>query len=146
MLVLTRKAQQQIRVGNNVVITILRVKGQAVRVGIDAPKNVRVVRAELPLLSEAADAETELSVEIAPAKPVTSSEQRPGARRQQTSFDKSSPEVEETGRPRLAPVNLSRGLASRIAQRHRMSLNDHESPMSAADLGSRMASGFSLRG
>ena len=48
MLVLTRKLQEQIRIGDNVTITVLRVKGQAVRIGIDAPREVRVVRAELP--------------------------------------------------------------------------------------------------
>ncbi|MDX1948815.1 MAG: carbon storage regulator [Pirellulaceae bacterium] len=48
MLVLTRKFQQQIKIGDQITITILRVKGQTVRVGIDAPRDVRVVRAELP--------------------------------------------------------------------------------------------------
>ncbi len=48
MLVLSRKVQQQIQIGNNIVITILQVKGQAVRVGIEAPKDVKVMRAELP--------------------------------------------------------------------------------------------------
>ncbi len=47
MLVLTRKANQQIQIGPNVTITILRVKGQTIRVGIDAPRNVSVLRAEL---------------------------------------------------------------------------------------------------
>jgi carbon storage regulator CsrA len=48
MLVLTRKLQQQIKIGDQVTITILRVKGQTVRVGIEAPRDVRVVRGELP--------------------------------------------------------------------------------------------------
>lgn len=47
MLVLTRKAKQQIQVGENIVITILQVRGQAVRVGIEAPREVRVVRGEI---------------------------------------------------------------------------------------------------
>ena len=47
MLVLTRKANQQIQIGANITITILRVKGQTIRVGIDAPRNVSVLRAEL---------------------------------------------------------------------------------------------------
>ena len=47
MLVLTRKAKQQIQIGPNITITILQVKGQAVRVGIEAPKNVNVLRTEL---------------------------------------------------------------------------------------------------
>lgn len=48
MLVLTRKLQEQIKVGENITITILRVSGKSVRVGIEAPREVRVVRAELP--------------------------------------------------------------------------------------------------
>ncbi len=48
MLVLTRKAQEQIQIGDDVVVTILRVKGQSVRVGIQAPRNIRVLRSELP--------------------------------------------------------------------------------------------------
>ena len=47
MLVLTRKPKQQIQVGPHITITILRVKGQAVRVGIEAPRNVSVLRTEL---------------------------------------------------------------------------------------------------
>jgi carbon storage regulator CsrA len=47
MLVLTRKPQEQIRVGDDVVITILRVKGQSVRIGIEAPPQVSLLRAEL---------------------------------------------------------------------------------------------------
>ncbi len=48
MLVLTRKLQERIRIGDNITITVLRVKGNTVRVGIEAPRDVRVVRAELP--------------------------------------------------------------------------------------------------
>jgi len=47
MLVLTRKLQEQILIGENIRITVLRVKGNKVRIGIDAPTNVRVVRGEL---------------------------------------------------------------------------------------------------
>ena len=48
MLVLTRKLQQQIKIGDQITVTILRVKGNTVRVGIEAPRAVRVVRGELP--------------------------------------------------------------------------------------------------
>jgi carbon storage regulator CsrA len=47
MLVLTRKTKQQIQIGPNVTITILQIKGQAVRVGIEAPREVCVLRNEL---------------------------------------------------------------------------------------------------
>ncbi len=47
MLVLTRKADEQILIGDDIKITLLRVRGNSVRIGIDAPKNIRVVRGEL---------------------------------------------------------------------------------------------------
>lgn len=47
MLVLTRKYQEKIRIGENITITVLRMKGKAVRLGIEAPADVPVVRAEL---------------------------------------------------------------------------------------------------
>ena len=48
MLVLTRKNREQIQIGDSITVTVLRVKGKSVRIGIDAPREVRVVRAELP--------------------------------------------------------------------------------------------------
>ncbi len=47
MLVLTRKLDESIQIGDDIKITVLRVKGNAVRIGIEAPKSVRVVRDEL---------------------------------------------------------------------------------------------------
>ena len=49
MLVISRKIQQEIVIGENVRITILQIKGNTVRIGIDAPREVRVVRGELPV-------------------------------------------------------------------------------------------------
>ena len=48
MLVIKRKRYESIRIGDNITITVLRVKGNQVRVGIEAPREVRVVRGELP--------------------------------------------------------------------------------------------------
>ncbi|MBW8884099.1 MAG: carbon storage regulator [Planctomycetia bacterium] len=48
MLVLTRKLQHQIKIGDQITVTILKVKGSTVRVGITAPREVRVIRGELP--------------------------------------------------------------------------------------------------
>ena len=49
MLVLTRKLQEEICVGNNVKITVLRISGNSVRIGIEAPRDVRILRGELEL-------------------------------------------------------------------------------------------------
>jgi carbon storage regulator len=47
MLVLSRKESQRIRLGDSIVITIVKVSGDKVRVGIEAPSNVLVLRDEL---------------------------------------------------------------------------------------------------
>ncbi|MBL8890982.1 MAG: carbon storage regulator CsrA [Planctomycetaceae bacterium] len=47
MLVLSRKLEQSIQIGDDVTITILSVKGNTVRLGISAPEHVRVARTEL---------------------------------------------------------------------------------------------------
>lgn len=47
MLVLTRKLQETIKIGEDVTIHVLRVKGNTVRLGIEAPRQVRIVRGEL---------------------------------------------------------------------------------------------------
>jgi carbon storage regulator len=47
MLVLSRKAGQTIVIGNRITVTVLEMDGKRVRVGIDAPDQVRVLRAEL---------------------------------------------------------------------------------------------------
>ena len=47
MLALTRKTGEAIRVGHDVVVTIMGLKGTQVRLGIDAPKEVAVHREEI---------------------------------------------------------------------------------------------------
>ena len=47
MLVLSRKESQRIQVGESIVLTIVRVNGDRVRVGIEAPADVLVRRCEL---------------------------------------------------------------------------------------------------
>jgi carbon storage regulator len=47
MLVLSRKQNQRIRVGDQVVVTVVRVSGDKVRIGIQAPHDMRVLRDEL---------------------------------------------------------------------------------------------------
>jgi len=47
MLLLTRKLGENIRIGDDVKITIVEVKGNHVKLGIDAPPNVKVHREEI---------------------------------------------------------------------------------------------------
>lgn len=47
MLVLTRKLMERLYIGDDVCITVVRLEGGQVRLGIEAPREVAVVRAEL---------------------------------------------------------------------------------------------------
>lgn len=47
MLVLTRRANQSIMIGHDIVVTILEVRGDQVRIGIRAPREVDVHREEV---------------------------------------------------------------------------------------------------
>jgi carbon storage regulator len=47
MLVLTRRKNQSIVIGDNVIVTVLEVKGDQIRLGITAPREVQVYREEL---------------------------------------------------------------------------------------------------
>jgi carbon storage regulator CsrA len=47
MLVLSRKANQGIWIGDNIFVTILRIEGGRVKIGIEAPADVRVDRDEV---------------------------------------------------------------------------------------------------
>ncbi len=47
MLVLSRKKSQQIVISDDIVITIVDIRGDKVRVGIDAPKEISVHRREV---------------------------------------------------------------------------------------------------
>lgn len=47
MLVLSRKAGEKLIIGDDVVLTINRISGNRVAIGIEAPRNVRIVRGEL---------------------------------------------------------------------------------------------------
>lgn len=47
MLVLTRKVGEEIIIDNNIRVTITQIKGDKVRIGIDAPSDVRIDRQEV---------------------------------------------------------------------------------------------------
>ncbi|MBN1854355.1 MAG: carbon storage regulator [Pirellulales bacterium] len=47
MLVLSRKQYQKIKLGDSIVVTVVRVSGDKVRLGIEAPPDLLVLRAEL---------------------------------------------------------------------------------------------------
>lgn len=47
MLILTRRIGEALIIGDDVVINVLGVKGNQVRLGIDAPKHIKILREEL---------------------------------------------------------------------------------------------------
>lgn len=47
MLVLSRKPNETIKIGDNIELRIIEVKGDTVRIGIEAPKSVEILRGEL---------------------------------------------------------------------------------------------------
>jgi carbon storage regulator len=47
MLVLSRRERQRIKVGDSIIVTVVRVAGDKVRLGIEAPPEVLVLRDEL---------------------------------------------------------------------------------------------------
>jgi carbon storage regulator len=55
MLVLSRKESQRIRLGDSIVVTIVKISGDKVRVGIEAPADVLVLRDELEVRISPAD-------------------------------------------------------------------------------------------
>ena len=47
MLVLTRKPGERVLIGDDIVVTILDARGDGIRIGIDAPRGVRIQRDEV---------------------------------------------------------------------------------------------------
>lgn len=47
MLVLTRKKNEVIRIGDEIIVKVIESKGGSVRIGIEAPQEIRIIRSEL---------------------------------------------------------------------------------------------------
>ena len=47
MLVLSRKEGEQLRIGDNIIVTILEIRGDKVAIGVEAPRTVSVHRQEV---------------------------------------------------------------------------------------------------
>jgi carbon storage regulator len=57
MLVLSRKERERIRLGDSIVLTVVQVSGDRVRLGVEAPADVLILREELEPFSSADPAE-----------------------------------------------------------------------------------------
>jgi len=69
MLVLSRKAGERIRVGENITVVVTKIAGNRVTIGIDAPDSMRIVREELPI-ADASVAASPAAETPAPESPV----------------------------------------------------------------------------
>lgn len=65
MLVLSRRPGESIVLGNSIVVTILEVRGDQIRVGIDAPRDVQVHREEVFRQLESENAQAASNVDRA---------------------------------------------------------------------------------
>ena len=52
MLVLSRKIGEKIQIGNDITVTITRIAGNRVTLGVDAPRRLRIIRSELKPIGE----------------------------------------------------------------------------------------------
>ena len=69
MLVLTRKLSETILIGEDVRVTVVRLEGGQVRLGIDAPRSIRVLRAEVkPRSADAAERGPPQQQEVTPSR------------------------------------------------------------------------------
>lgn len=47
MLILSRKLEESVIINDNIVLTILEIKGDTVRIGVEAPPEVKILRSEI---------------------------------------------------------------------------------------------------
>ena len=65
MLVLTRKPGERLVIGDSIVVTVVDVKGDNIRIGIDAPREVKVYRGEIYDAIVAENREAALNADLA---------------------------------------------------------------------------------
>ncbi len=66
MLVLSRREGQSIMIGNDVVVTVIEIRGEHVRIGIDAPRSVTVHREEVAAEIRAANKAARVTTDLDP--------------------------------------------------------------------------------
>ena len=64
MLVLSRKVDDTILIGDNIKIQVMQVKGNRIRIGIEAPTDVKILRGELANHSQVEKTSTAIELEI----------------------------------------------------------------------------------
>ncbi len=72
MLVLSRKKNQVLRIGDEVILKVLEVRGGVVRLGIEAPDHVNILRGELAVAMSEDRPEVEAPTPVSTARRVLS--------------------------------------------------------------------------
>jgi len=67
MLILSRKVDEKIVIGDDISVSIIEIRGDQVRIGVDAPKTVKVFRKEV---FDAIKAENRAAAESRPVLPI----------------------------------------------------------------------------
>jgi carbon storage regulator len=52
MLILSRKESERVHLGDDIVLTIVRVNGDKVRIGVEAPPHIKILRTELEVSAQ----------------------------------------------------------------------------------------------
>ena len=66
MLILSRKTNEKIMIGDDISVSIIEIRGDQVRIGVDAPKTVKVFRQEVFDAIEAENKAAALSANVLP--------------------------------------------------------------------------------
>jgi carbon storage regulator len=66
MLILSRKVNEKVVIGDNITVSIIEIRGDQVRLGIDAPKKVKVFRQEVYDAIKAENQAASKSVSVIP--------------------------------------------------------------------------------
>jgi carbon storage regulator len=83
MLVLSRKVQEKIAISDNIRITVLSIRGNRVRLGVEVPMNIKVIREELSSPSDAGPEAEGPTVPRSPDGKGTDGEPRRGSSRRE---------------------------------------------------------------
>ena len=75
MLILSRKVNEKIMIGDNISVSVIEIRGDQVRIGVDAPKTVKVFRQEV---YDAIKAENKAAAESKPVLPDVNFGSSPG--------------------------------------------------------------------
>jgi carbon storage regulator len=103
VLVLTRRPNQSIMIGDEIVVTVLEVKGDQIRLGIEAPRSVQVFREEVLVALQEANRSAVLDTGAVPSVPAPGRPGPGGGRALPATGTETRPSTSASTRPRPVP-------------------------------------------